>query len=248
MRPIGFASKAERRPNGLLKARIIVAIVIVISAAVIFWFGNGIVKTPETRTLTVYCYTGMQEVMENAIFPAFQDYWKERHGEKLEFISTFSGSGTITKQIVAEFPAEVAILSSKLDAIQLSSYGIHFLKYRDDLPFQGSINRTPIVMLVRDKNPKEVYDFVDLGKTGIEIAYPDPHTSGAGQLGILAIFGSLVDSGASESKAYEELHLIWNNVIGEPASVRDELEGFLEGVGDVLIAYESGIFGWDPVK
>ena len=199
------------------------------------------VSTPEARTLTIYCYTGMQEVMENAIFPAFKDYWKERHGEKLAYIPTFAGSGAITTKIVAEFPAEIAVLSSNIDAVQLSSRGIHFVRNSRDLPFQGVISRTPVIMLVREGNPKGVHDFADLFKAGVDIAYPDPLTSGAGQLGILAIFGSLVDAGVDEAEAYEELHSLWNNVVKKPSNARDELAAFLSGVGDVLITYESNI-------
>lgn len=241
MKTADSRSIEERGPEGLRKARIIVSIIIVVIGSVIFWLGKGMVAGPEAKTLTVYCYTGMQEVMENAIFPVFQEYWKESHGERLEFIPTFAGSGTITTKIVAKFPAEIAVLSSNIDADQLSSRGVHFIRNRKDLPFQGVINRTPIVMLVADGNPKGVHDFMDLGKPGIDIAYPDPHTSGAGQLGILGIFGSLIHAGADESEAYEELHKIWSNVIEEPANARDEREAFLEGVGDVLITYESNL-------
>lgn len=201
------------------------------------------VSAPRTRTLTVYCYTGMQEVMENAIFPAFQDYWHERHGESLEFVPTFAGSGAITTRIVAQFPAEVAILSSNLDAVNLISRGIYFNRNGKDLPFQGVIARTPIVMLMRTGNPKGLSSFADLAKPGIAIAYPDPLTSGAGQLGILAIFGSLTHADADEAAAYNTLRQIWQNVISRPANVRDERDAFLEGVGDVLITYESNILG-----
>lgn len=241
MKTTDSTSIEEKGPEGLRNARIIVSIIIVVIGSVIFWLGKGMVSGPEARTLTVYCYTGMQEVMENAIFPAFQEYWKESHGERLEFISTFAGSGTITTKIVAKFPAEIALLSSNIDAIQLSSRGVHFIRNSKDLPFQGVINRSPIVMLVGEGNPKGVDDFIDLGKPGIDIAYPDPHTSGAGQLGILGIYGSLIRAGADESEAYEELHKIWNNVIDEPANARDEREAFLDGIGDVLITYESNI-------
>jgi ABC-type sulfate transport system substrate-binding protein len=241
MNPTDSKSPLRQRPNGLRRARIIVSIIIVVACSLIFWFGKGMVSAPDARTLTVYCYTGMQEVMEDAIFPAFQDYWKERHGERLAYIPTFAGSGTITTKIVAEFPAEIAIFSSNLDAIQLASRGVYFVRNSNDLPFNGVINRTPIVMLVGKGNPKGVHDFGDLVKVGVDIAYPDPHTSGAGQLGILAIFGSLIFSDKDELKAYEELHGIWKNVVEQPANVRDELKAFLSGVGDVLITYESNI-------
>src|SRR5690606_39324896 len=73
--------------------------------------------------IVVYGFSILGEVMNDGVFPAFQEHWKARTGEDVEFISSFGGSGTVTNQIILGVPAEVAILSLELDALRLVESG-----------------------------------------------------------------------------------------------------------------------------
>jgi hypothetical protein len=48
------------------------------------------------RTVIFYGFSILGEVMNQAIFPAFQKQWEGQTGERVEFISSFAGSGTVT--------------------------------------------------------------------------------------------------------------------------------------------------------
>jgi hypothetical protein len=71
------------------------------------------------RTIVLYGFSILGEVMNEGVFPAFAAEWEAQTGEQVEFISAFASSGTITNQMIMGVPAEVAILSLELDALRL---------------------------------------------------------------------------------------------------------------------------------
>ena len=226
---------------GFRATRIVFYIIIILLFTLIIWFGKNYIRSPEPRTLVVYSFSGMQEVMENAILPAFQDYWENKNGEKLVFVTTFSGSGEITNKILARYPAEVAILSSNLDARQLSASGIPATQWQKDLPYHGVISRTPLIMVTREGNPKGIVRFTDLKKPGIKIVFPNPLTSGAGQWGIMAIYGSTLSNKGDKLAAHDVLRGMKKNYIKQPPNAKTALQQFNRNTGNILITYESNI-------
>src|SRR5690242_2053294 len=104
-------------------------------------------------TIIFYGFSILGEVMNKAIFPAFQKEWQERTGQHVEFISSFAGSGTVRNQLIMGVPADLALLSSELDALQLAQRGVIPRESWRRLPEHGVVNRTPFVILVRAGNP-----------------------------------------------------------------------------------------------
>ncbi|HSP87053.1 MAG TPA: sulfate ABC transporter substrate-binding protein [Ignavibacteriaceae bacterium] len=192
----------------------------------------------DNRTIVLYGFSILEEVMNKGIFPAFKSEWKDSTGETLSFTSSFGGSGTITNQIIMGVPAEIAILSLELDAMRLLDNKVLKDSSWKKLPNKGIVNTTPFIFLVRPGNPKGVKDFSDLTRKGIGIVHPDPLTSGGAQWAILAEYGSVSLTGDKES-AYSQLLGIWKNVIAQAASARAARTQFNNGFGDVLITYEQ---------
>ncbi|GAH64387.1 unnamed protein product, partial [marine sediment metagenome] len=139
--------------------------------------------------------------MERGMFPAFQEYWEKEQGEHVEFIPTFAGSGTIVDKIISRFPAEVAILSSPIDAIRLSERVLVPAKSWAGLPNGGVFSHSPMIMIVREGNPLVITDFSDLRNPGMEVIHPDPISSGAGQWALLAIYGSALKASGDSLEA-----------------------------------------------
>jgi sulfate/thiosulfate transport system substrate-binding protein len=200
----------------------------------------GMQGTPR-RTVLVYGFSILGEVMTEGIFPAFQSEWQTRTGEDVEFISSFAGSGTITNQLILGVPAEVAILSLELDAWRLVENGVLPGPNWRDLPYGGVLNRTPFIILTRLGNPQQIGDFSDLTQPGIGIVHPDPMTSGGAQWAILAEYGSVLRSTGDEEQAYRQLAEIWANVVAQAASARAARTQFEGGFGDILITYEQEV-------
>jgi len=194
-------------------------------------------------TITVYGFSIMKEPLEKAIFPAFAAKWKADHGTNVSFITSFAGSETVTNQIAQGAPADVAILSIERDADRLVQSGAVKNDWRSR-PDKGIVNKTPFIILVRKGNPKQIMDFPDLAKTGVQLIHPDPTSSGGAQWSILAIYGSELmksehrSGGQDVPKAQQVLREIWKNVISSPGSAREARTNFETGHGDALVTYE----------
>jgi sulfate transport system substrate-binding protein len=198
-------------------------------------------RTPDIRTVLFYGFSILGEVMNDGIFPAFQAEWQSRTGEQVEFISSFSGSGTITNQMILGVPADVALLSLELDALRLVDAGVLDGPTWHDLPHQGVVNRTPFIILVRPGNPLGIRSFADLGRPGVGVVHPDPLTSGGAQWAILAEYGSALRTTGDPEIAHAQLLATWRNVVAQAASARAARTQFESGFGDALITYEQEV-------
>ena len=176
------------------------------------WLKPGVAQ----RTITLYGFSILSDAIHGGVFPAFAEQWERDHGEKVELISAFAGSGTVTNQIRLGVPAQVAILSLELDALALQNAGVLEGPTWRELPYEGVLNQTPFVILVREGNPKEIEDFHSLTRDGVGVVHPDPLTSGGAQWAILAEYGSVVRSGGTAEQAQEQLNGIWKNVLPKP--------------------------------
>jgi sulfate/thiosulfate-binding protein len=199
------------------------------------------------RVLVFYGFSILGEVMNNAIFPAFQKDWLQRTGETIEFAGSFAGSGTVTNQIVMGVPAQIALLSLDLDAQRLSAAGVIPDGSWRGLPYHGVVNRTPFVILVRPGNPKNIHDFQDLALPGIRVVHPDPLTSGGANWAIMAEYGAGFRTAGNEAAGFSILLGIWRNVVAQAASARAARTQFENGFGDALITYEQEVL-WDRTR
>ncbi len=192
-----------------------------------------------TRTLVLYGFSILGEVMNEGVFPAFQAEWQRRTGEKVEFISSFASSGTVTNQMIMGVPAQVGILSLELDALRLVSGRVVPGPTWRALPHQGVVNRTPFIIVVRPGNPRQIRDFETLTSPGIGVVHPDPLTSGGAQWAILAEYGSALRRTKDKEAAHAQLLGIWRNVVAQASSARATRTQFENGFGDALITYEQ---------
>ncbi len=221
---------------------IVVPVFIVICILLFVWYSRDQVIIKEPRTITLYCFSAMENVMEKEIIPAFQQRWLKQHQERVEFISTFAGSGVITRQIVKRFPAEVAILSSELDARRLLSDGIIDVGSWQEIQEQEKFCQSPIILFSRNDSLPGNLDFEELDYSSLGVIIPDPLTSGEGQLAALAIYGSKLQGGASAAEAVNFVKPWFQGSLHQPSTSRDAVDQFLAGMGDVLIHFEAANF------
>jgi len=191
-----------------------------------------------SRTIVVYGFSILGEVVNARIFPAFQDEWQKKTGEHVEMISAFAGSGTITHQIEMGVPAQLAILATGLDAKTLTDRKLATL---EGLPEDGVLNRTPFVILTRPGNPRQIRDFDDLADQDVAIVHPDPLTSGGAQWAVLAEYASALYTGHSPIQARQRLEKIWRHVVSQASSAQSAHTQFNSGLGDALITYEQDL-------
>lgn len=189
-------------------------------------------------TITLYGFSVIREPLESSIFPAYQDEWREKTGQKLSFIGSYAGAEMVTNQIISGAEADVAILAVDRQADRLVEAGATRHKWRS-LPHGGIVNTSPIVILVRKGNPFRIRDFADLGKRPLRLIHCDPVSSGAGQWSLLAVYGAeLMKTGRDERRAFAVLDAVWKNVVSTPGSAREARTQFERNEGDALITYE----------
>lgn len=191
----------------------------------------------EHRVLAIYCYSSLDEVMTRGIFPAFRDAWQRRTAEKLEFVPTFSGSGEITDRILRRYPAEIAVVSSELDAYRLP---IPFEAWKN-LPQRGFLARTPLVIVTRPGNPHGIEDFADLKNPELSLIHGDPVTSGAANLSITTVYSHALRASGDPELALQALADYWRNVSIEVPSAHAARLQFERGEGDAFVTYEQDV-------
>lgn len=194
--------------------------------------------------IVLYGFSVKGEVFDEKIIPAFRNYWEEKTGNKIGFKTLYAGSGKITKQVITGAPAEVMVLSTEWDAIQLEKNGLVTTDW-NTFPYNGTVSKSPWVILTRAGNPKGISDFADLTKSGTQLVHADPLTSGGACWSVFAVYGSeLIKTEVYEglpntSSAKALLKGIINNVISWQSSARNALSQFTLGYGDALITYEN---------
>lgn len=194
-------------------------------------------------SITIYGFSVLKEPLDNAILPAYREEWEKKTGQRLTFDTSYAGSEIATNQIVSGAEADLAILAIERNADRLVRPDVTRHEWRK-LPYEGIVNKTPMVIVVRQGNPKGIRDFGDLAKPGVKLIHPDPSSSGAGQWSVLAIYGSeLIKSEKiagvrDEQKAFDLLRRIWKNVKATPGSAREARTQFERGEGDALVTYE----------
>jgi sulfate/thiosulfate transport system substrate-binding protein len=221
------------------------AVIAVLALGVVIWTlwpWLPFQKRSQPQTLVLYGFAILQDVIEKEIFPAFQKKWMKETGQRVELIGSFAGSGTVTNQLIMGVPAELAILSTGLDVQRLQKAGVIKADSWKKLPYQGVINGTPFVIVVRPGNPKNIHGYEDLARPGIRIVHPDPLTSGAANWAIIAEYGAATrKSKAGPRDGRDLLRGIWQNVAVQAGSARAARTQFEQGFGDALITYEQDV-------
>jgi sulfate transport system substrate-binding protein len=103
------------------------------------------------------------------------------------------------------------------------------------IPF-GSV----VSLVVRKGNPKNIKDWDDLLRPGIEVVTPSPLSSGSAKWNLLAPYAAKSNGGKEQQAGLDFVgKLVADHVKTRPSSGREATDVFLQGTGDVLISYEN---------
>ncbi|WP_278397596.1 sulfate ABC transporter substrate-binding protein [Acinetobacter venetianus] len=172
---------------------------------------------------------------------AFEQYWKSRTGQEVDFKQSHGGSGKQARSVIDGLQADVVTLALANDIDEIVNAGL----IRKDWQKQFKDNSAPytstVVFLVRKGNPKNIRDWNDLTKAGVEIITPNPKTGGAPRWIYLSAWGyALKQPNGNEAKARELVKKLYQNVKVLDSGARGSLTTFAErGIGDVLLSWEN---------
>jgi ABC-type sulfate transport system substrate-binding protein len=223
-----FQNGKWRRPASWLLAVVVVGVVA-------FYVVRGLLPDRNAPVrLVVYAFSIQEEAFTQGVLPAFEQAWEAQTGRDLTIEAVFGASGTLAGQINLGAPADVAVFSNAehVDWLKLGK-----MVHRDTEP--AIVGCTPMVIATRPGNPYQVASFADLAQPGLKLLHADPRSSGAGEWGVLAEYGSAYLASKDEAAAKSQLKAIWDNVRLLAASARAAMSTFELGAGDALITYEQ---------
>ena len=113
-------------------------------------------------------------------------------------------------------------------------------KWEDRLPDQSVPYFSTIVFVVRQGNPKNIHDWPDLIRPGVEVITPNPKTSGNGKLSFLAAWGVAYRKNHSEEEARNFIAELYRHVPVLDTGARGSSNTFAQkGTGDVHLTWEN---------
>ena len=194
----------------------------------------------EKITLTNVSYDPTRELYQS-YNELFVDYYKNTYGGDIEVIQSHGGSGSQARSVIEGSQADVVTLALAHDITLIEQSGLIDSGWLNEFDLSSSPYTSTIVFLVRKGNPKQLKDWDDLTKDGVEIINPDPKSSGGACWNFLAAWKYALDkNGNDEEKAKEFVRKLYANVTVMDSGARGATTTFVEnGQGDVLIAWEN---------
>ena len=201
--------------------------------------GGGQVK------ITLGAYTTPREAYRE-IIPLFQKQWKDQTGQIVVFEESYLGSGAQSRAVVEGFEADIVALSLEADVTRIENAGLIKHDWRE-MPYGGMVSTSVVAFAVRKGNPKNIQDWYDLARPGVEVLTPNPRMSGGAMWNILGLYGAalrghVLDVPADDPAAAQEFMLqVLRNVSVMDQSARESITNFEKGIGDVAITYENEV-------
>lgn len=172
----------------------------------------------------------------DALIPAFA---ATETGRDVTVRSSYGPSAEQTDAALEDRRADLVSLSSESEMTRLVDAGKVAGDWNSDvtrgIPF-GSV----VTLVVRRGNPKNITDWDDLLRPGVEVITPGPTGPGPGTWNLLAPYAVASDGGRDQQAGLDYLtRLVSGHVKVRPGSPAEAAEVFLSGAGDALIAWES---------
>ncbi|MBA4031678.1 MAG: sulfate transporter subunit [Planctomyces sp.] len=170
----------------------------------------------------------------------FIKQYETKTGKPLAIKQSHGGSSSQARSVIDGLKADVVSLALWLDVNAISKSGLIEPGWEQRLPNESIPYHSTVVFVVRKGNPKQIKDWPDLVKEGVEVITPNPKTSGNGKLSFLAAWGSVTTRGGSEDEAKVYLSALYQHVPVLESGGRGATTTFLnKQIGDVQLAWEN---------
>ncbi|WP_448207115.1 sulfate ABC transporter substrate-binding protein [Azospirillum sp. sgz302134] len=172
---------------------------------------------------------------------AFAKAWKAESGRSVSIKQSHGGSGKQARSVIDGLDADVVTLALAYDIDAIADAGVLAKNWQSRLPNNSAPYTSTIVFLVRKGNPKQIKDWDDLAKPGVQVVTPNPKTSGGARWNYLAAWAYALDkTGNDEAKAKQFVADLFKNVPVLDSGARGATVTFSQrGIGDVLLAWEN---------
>lgn len=174
----------------------------------------------------------------------FAEYWRGKTADTVKIEQSHGGSGAQSRAVIDGLQADVVTLALAGDIDPLAKIGKLIPEnWQTRLPDNSAPYTSTIVFLVRKGNPKQIKDWGDLVKKGVEVITPNPKTSGGARWNYLAAWGYAQKTLGSDQAAEEFVKKLFKNVPVLDSGARGATTTFVQRqIGDVLLTWENEAF------
>ena len=177
------------------------------------------------------------------INPAFAAAWRQNWGGDVVIKQSHAGSSKQARAVADGLPADVVTFNQVTDIELLRRNGLVAANWRTRLPNGAAPYYSLPIILVREGNPKQIRDWDDLARAGVQVVFPNPKTSGNGRYTYLAAYAyALAKNGGDAQRAGDFVARLLANVPVFDTGGRGATTTFVErGIGDALVTFESEV-------
>lgn len=176
------------------------------------------------------------------INPAFIEQYKKQTGETVTIKQSHAGSSKQARAVADGLEASVVTMNQANDIDFLAERGLVAKDWAKKFPNNAAPYYSTMVFLVRKGNPKNIHDWADLAKPGVQVVIPNPKTAGNGRYTYLAAWGSVLKNGGNEAQARDLVKRIFKNVPILDAGGRAATTTFTQRqIGDALVTFENEV-------
>ena len=218
---------------------------------------NNIKSIAAAALLAVSGLTVSAQTMLNASYDVAREFYKEYNaafvanykkttGKDLKIDQAHGGSSAQARAVNDGLDADVVTMNTTTDIEFLASKGIVAADWTKRFPHSASPTSSTMLFLTRNGNPKNIKDWDDLIKPGIQVIVVNPKTGGNGRMAYLAAWGYVRKKGGTEADAAAFVAKLYKNVPVLAKGGRDATTIFLQrNIGDVLVTFESEVISVD---
>ena len=133
-----------------------------------------------------------------------KEYQAKHNGETVDIQQSHGGSSKQALSVANGLAADVVTMNQTSDIELLEQKGLIKPDWAKRLPDNAVPYTSTTVFLVRKGNPKQIKDWPDLTKNGVQIVIANPKTTGNGRYAFLGAYGyGLKANNGDENKAKE---------------------------------------------
>lgn len=175
---------------------------------------------------------------------AFAAHWLKTENQKVTISQSHGGSGKQARSVIDGLTADVVTLALAYDIDALHDEAKLIPEnWQSRLPNNSAPYTSTIVFVVRKGNPKNIKDWDDLVKPGIQVITPNPKTSGGARWNYLAAWAYAKKAYGSDDKAREFVGQLYKNVPVLDSGARGSTTTFAQRqLGDVFLSWENEAF------
>lgn len=197
-------------------------------------------KDAKEITITNVSYDPTREFYA-AYDELFQKHWQQEKGQTVKVTASHGGSGSQARSVIEGNEADVVTLALAHDIMAIKDSGLIEDGWMDEFDKDSSPYTSTIVFLVRKGNDKDIHDWNDLIRTGVDVITPNPKTSGGACWNFLAAWAYAREQFDNDEEQIKKfMKKLYQNVLVLDSGARGATSTFVEkGQGDVLIAWEN---------